>query len=135
MENKKYKVLVVGCGNMGGPHAKAYHKINAFEIVGMVTRHPENYRKLHEELGGQLTWFTDFHEALEKTKPDIVSVNTYPDTHVEFVQRSLESGAHVFVEKPLAPTVEDAIKLVELSKKSQQEITGGLYIKGSSGLA
>jgi len=129
MGNKKFRVLVVGCGNMGGPHSKAYRKIDEFEIVGIVTRHPENYNQLEEELGGNITWFRDFDEALGQTKPDIVSVNTYPDTHVEFVEKSLNSGAHVFVEKPLAPTVDDAIKLVELSKKVNRKLIVGYILR------
>jgi predicted dehydrogenase len=129
MGNKKYRVLVVGCGNMGGPHAKAYHKIDDFEIAGIVTRHPENYKKLDAELGGKINWFTDFDNALMQTKPDVVSVNTYPDTHFEFVKKSFESGAHVFVEKPLAPTVEEAIELVEISKKVNRKLLVGYILR------
>ena len=35
-----YKVLVVGCGNMGTSHARAYHQLDDFEIVGLVSRGP-----------------------------------------------------------------------------------------------
>jgi predicted dehydrogenase len=41
-------------------------------------------------------------------KPDIVSVNTHTATHVENVVTAMESGAYVFVVKPLAATVEEA---------------------------
>jgi predicted dehydrogenase len=36
-----YRVLVVGCGHMGTSHARAYHKMDEFEIVGVVSRGPE----------------------------------------------------------------------------------------------
>ena len=36
--NKKIRVLVIGCGNMGASHAKAYHNHKGFEICGLVSR-------------------------------------------------------------------------------------------------
>ena len=39
---KKIRVLVVGCGNMGGSHARAYRTMKEFEIVGVVSRGPES---------------------------------------------------------------------------------------------
>ena len=41
-------------------------------------------------------------------KPDVVSINTWSDTHAPYAIRAMEAGAHVFVEKPLADTVADA---------------------------
>ena len=59
---KKLKVLVVGCGNMGTSHARAYHQLAAFEIVGLVSRGSESREKLSKELGG-LPTFGDFDTA------------------------------------------------------------------------
>ncbi|WP_308461651.1 Gfo/Idh/MocA family oxidoreductase [Hymenobacter sp. NBH84] len=42
---KTYKVLVIGCGNMGASHARAYHQLSAFELVGLVSRGPESREK------------------------------------------------------------------------------------------
>ena len=56
--------------------------------------------------------FTDFDEALAATKPDVVSINTWSDTHADYAIRAMEAGAHVFVEKPLAETVADAERVV-----------------------
>ena len=129
MENKKYKVLVVGCGSMGGPHAKAYHKLNEFEIVGIVTLNPKKHEDLAIELGESVTWYTDFYSALDKTRPDIVSINTYPDTHADFVRKSLETGAHVFVEKPLATTVKDAEEIVALALQKNKKLLVGYILR------
>ena len=94
------RVLVAGCGNMGASHARAYHKMDDFEIVGLVSRGPESRNRLSEELGG-LPTFGSFEDALAETKPDCVSINTYPDTHASYVKQSLAAGAHVFVETRL----------------------------------
>ena len=52
MQQDKLKVLVVGCGNMGSSHARAYHKIEDFEIVGLVSRGAASRERLSAELGG-----------------------------------------------------------------------------------
>lgn len=104
---KQLKTLVVGCGNMGTSHARAYHQLNGFEIVGLVSRGTKSRERLSKELDAAPT-FSDYAEALKTTQPDVVSINTYPDTHYNYVKMALEANAHVFVEKPLALTVEEA---------------------------
>ena len=46
------RVLVAGCGNMGASHARAYHKMPEFEIVGLVSRGAASREALSKELGG-----------------------------------------------------------------------------------
>ncbi|NAS11020.1 Gfo/Idh/MocA family protein [Poritiphilus flavus] len=125
---KKIRVLVVGCGNMGTSHARAYHQLDGFEIAGLVSRKPESRERLSKELGGQPT-FQDFDTALAEAKPDAVSINTYPDTHATYIRKSLEAGAHVFVEKPLALTVEDAQSLVDLSMEKGKKMVVGYILR------
>jgi len=50
--SEKLKVLCVGAGHMGRSHALAYHRIEDYGIVGIVTRSPESRGALNEELGG-----------------------------------------------------------------------------------
>ncbi|MCK0136938.1 Gfo/Idh/MocA family oxidoreductase [Arenibacter sp. S6351L] len=124
----KLKTLVVGCGNMGISHARAYHQLTEFEIVGLVSRKPESREKLSEELGG-LPTYDNFDTALKKSKPDVVSINTYPDTHADYVRKSLNAGAHVFVEKPLALTLEEAEELVALAKEKNRKMVVGYILR------
>jgi len=125
---KPIKVLVVGCGNMGSSHARAYHKMPEFEIVGLVSRGPESRNTLSKELGGVPT-FGDFYEALSQTQPDAVSINSYPDTHVAYTLKSLEAGAHVFVEKPLAETVMEAEQIRDLAKEKGKKVVIGYILR------
>jgi len=125
---KPIRVLVVGCGNMGASHARAYHKMDEFDIAGLVSRGPESRNKLSEELGG-LPTFDNFYQALEETSPDAVSINSYPDTHVEYTLKSLDAGAHVFVEKPLAETVEEAEKIREKAEEAGKKIVIGYILR------
>ncbi|MEM9832395.1 MAG: Gfo/Idh/MocA family oxidoreductase [Bacteroidota bacterium] len=123
------KVLVVGCGNMGASHARAYHKMDEFEIAGLVSRGSESRQALSDELGGDMPLFSDFYEALKEIQPDAVSVNTYPDTHAEYVIASLKAGAHVFVEKPLANTVEECEEIVRIANETGKKLLIGYIVR------
>jgi predicted dehydrogenase len=80
----------------------AYHRLNGFEICGIVTRSAESRAALNAELGGEYPEFSDFYEALRSTRPDAVSISTYPETHGPFAEAAFDAGCHVFIEKPLA---------------------------------
>jgi predicted dehydrogenase len=124
----RVRVLVVGCGHMGRAHARAYHAAEGFEIVGLVSRGDGSRETLAAELEGGIPLFSDFAAALEATRPDAVSLNTYPDTHADYALRSLEAGAHVFVEKPLAATVADAEAVVRKARETGRRLVVGYIL-------
>ncbi len=128
MANEQLKVLVVGCGNMGTSHARAYHQLDGFEIAGLVSRGPESRNRLSEELGG-LPTFGVYEEALRATRPDVVSINTYPETHADYARKALDAGAHLFVEKPLANTVEEAQEIVDLARQAGRKLVIGYILR------
>lgn len=117
---------------MGTSHARAYHKIDDFNIVGLVSRGPESRERLSKELGG-LPTYDSFEKALNKASPDAVSINTYPGTHAEYTIKALEAGAHVFVEKPLAETVEDAEAVVRAAEKAGKKVLVGYIARHHPG--
>jgi predicted dehydrogenase len=122
------RVLVAGCGNMGASHARAYHKMPEFEIVGLVSRGPTSRGALSKELGG-LPEFDDYHAALAATRPDAVSLNTYPETHGPYARAAIKSGCHVFCEKPLAETVEEAQSIVDAARASRRKLVVGYILR------
>jgi len=126
--NNPLKVLVVGCGNMGASHARAYHKMADFEIVGVVSRGPESRGRVSSELGG-LPEFGNFEKALESTTPDAVAISTYAETHVDYCIKAMRQGAHVFVEKPLAPTVEEAQLVVDIASETNRKVVVGYILR------
>ncbi len=126
--SSKIRVLVVGCGHMGSSHARSYHKMGEFEIVGLVSRGPESRGKLSQLLGG-LPEFDSFDRAMKETKPDAVSINTFPDTHADYAIRSLRSGAHVFVEKPLAHEVRMAVAVADAAKETGKKVVVGYILR------
>jgi predicted dehydrogenase len=122
------RVLVAGCGNMGASHARAYRKMPEFEIVGLVSRGPTSRKVLSKELGG-LPEFGDYYQALEATGPDVVSINTYPETHGPYARAAIASGAHVFCEKPLADTVEEAQAVADAAREGNRKLVVGYILR------
>lgn len=122
------KILVVGAGNMGASHAKAYHDMPEFEVCGIVSR-GDSKKKLNESLDANYPLFTDYYEALENTNPDAVSISTYPDTHEEYAIAALEADCHVFLEKPLADTVDGAERVAALAKQKSKKLVVGYILR------
>lgn len=119
------RVLVAGLGNMGRSHALAYHANPDFEVVGLVNRSDVD---LPEELRGYPR-FTDYAAALAETRPDLVCVATYSDSHADFAVAAMEAGADVFVEKPLATTVADAERVVAAAQRLKRKLVVGYILR------
>jgi predicted dehydrogenase len=99
-----------------------------FQIVGLVSRGPASRGSLSKELGG-LPEFGDYREALRATRPDVVSINTYPETHGPFARAAIEAGCHVFCEKPLATTVEEARAVVDAACARDRKLVVGYILR------
>jgi predicted dehydrogenase len=125
----KLKVLVIGCGTMGTSHALAYRDLPEFEIVGLVSRGVASRETLDRKLGGGNSTFSNYVQAIEETSPDVVSINTYPDTHEQIALKAFESGAHVFLEKPIAPTVEGCLRVVRAAKTANLKLVVGYILR------
>ena len=123
----KVRILVVGLGNMGKSHASAYHRNPGFEIVGLMSRSIKS-KPIPDELKGY-PLFEDYDEALRVTRPDAVSINSWPNTHAEYAIKALNAGAHVFMEKPLATTIEDAEAVVKLAREKRKKLVLGYILR------
>ncbi|WP_185985418.1 Gfo/Idh/MocA family protein [Aureimonas mangrovi] len=109
---------------MGRSHALAYARDEGFELVGLVNRSAPN---LPDELTG-VPLLSGFEEGLA-LKPDLVCIATYTDTHADLAIRAMEAGAHVFVEKPLAASVEDARRVVEAAQRLNRKLVVGYILR------
>jgi predicted dehydrogenase len=119
------RVMVIGLGNMGRSHALAYHNNPGFEIVGLVNRSAAD---LPDALKAY-PFFESFETALTALKPDLVSINTYSESHADYAVAAMEAGAHVFVEKPLATTVEDAKRVVAKARETGRKLVIGYILR------
>src|SRR5690625_7902247 len=95
--------------------ALAYHHVDSIKNEGFASREDSKKRR-NEKLGGGYPLYDDYEEALRASKPDAVSINTYPETHEPYAVMAFEAGCHVFVEKPLASTVAGADNVVKAAQ-------------------
>ncbi|MGV8985235.1 MAG: Gfo/Idh/MocA family protein [Cypionkella sp.] len=121
------RVLVIGLGNMGRSHALAHHHMGArmgSQIVGLVNR---SEVELPEELR-HYPRFRTLDEGLQ-TKPDLVVIATYADSHADLAIQALEAGCHVFVEKPLATSVADAERVAAVVRRTGAKLVVGYILR------
>jgi predicted dehydrogenase len=105
------RAAVVGCGHFGRYHAQKYAEIPGVDLVAVVDRDPEAAERLAAEVGGEA--LTD--PAALAGRVDVASVVVPTQHHFEIARALLEAGIHVLVEKPIAATVEEARRLIEVA--------------------
>lgn len=113
---------------MGSSHATAYHNMENFEICGLVST-GKTKEVLNEKLGKRYALFNSMDEAMQATKPDAVCISTYPDTHESFAINAFENGCHVFIEKPLADSVEGAERVAAAAAKANKKLVVGYILR------
>ena len=124
------KTLVVGIGGMGGSHALGYSRLPGYGIAGIVVaKNVDRAKKLSLELGLSVPIFTDYYAAMRDVKPDVVSINTYPDTHAEFSIHAMRQGCHVFMEKPIARTVAEAEEVAKVVRETKRKLLVGYILR------
>ncbi|MEL7133646.1 MAG: Gfo/Idh/MocA family oxidoreductase [Pseudomonadota bacterium] len=118
------RVLIVGLGNMGLSHALAHHAHPDADIVGLVNRSDVALPEVLQTYPR----FRAFDEGMT-TRPDLVIVATYSDSHADYACAAMEAGAHVFVEKPLATTVADARRVVDTATRLNRKLVVGYILR------
>lgn len=111
---KKYRIALVGYGSAArNIHIPALRSISQAQIVGIFeTRHGV-------ECGFRR--FSSLPDLLD-AEPDIVVICTPPASHFEVAISALKAGAHVFCEKPLANSVEEAEQMAVVAARANREI-------------
>ena len=108
------KIGVFGVGHLGKFHLNNWKEISGVEIVGFFDPHDETAKEVAEKY--QLPRFLDADALMDACDAiDVVAPTTY---HFEWCERAIKKGKHVFVEKPLANTMEEARQLVKLAAES-----------------
>lgn len=108
------KIGVFGVGHLGKFHLNNWKEISGVEIVGFYDPHDETAKEVAEKY--RLPRFLDPDALMDACDAiDVVAPTTY---HFEWCEKAIKKGKHVFVEKPLANTMEEARQLVKLAAES-----------------
>jgi predicted dehydrogenase len=118
------KIAIVGCGAIADAHAWAIQQIDGCKMVAACDAE-ELMAKLFCERFGVPQSFTDLGTMLRETKPDVVHVLTPPQSHYAVARQCLEHGCHLFIEKPLAPQMEQIEDLIQLAAAKKLKMTIG----------
>ena len=103
------RVAVVGCGYWGSKHVRVLDSTEGVAQVVLVDSRADRLQKLARGYKSAIG-YTDLPSALNQV--DAVVVATPPSTHVAVALQAIEAGKHVLVEKPLAPTTQGALQLI-----------------------
>ena len=117
------KVGVVGSGIISTHHLTAMSRYPGCTVVGIADRDIERARAQAARFRVANT-FDSLGELLNQ-KPDVVHVLTPPDTHEALVIQALAAGAHVYVEKPMAITVEACQNMARAAERFGRELCVG----------
>ena len=108
------KIGVFGVGHLGKFHLNNWKEIAGAELVGFYDPHDETAKEVSEKY--QLPRFLDADALIDACDAiDVVAPTNY---HFEWCEKAIKKGKHVFVEKPLANTMEEARQLVKLAAES-----------------
>lgn len=110
----KIRVGVVGIGYLGQIHAKIYHEMDNVELVMLADTKLEPAQELAKQYGCRST--TNYLEMVDKV--DAVSIVVPTSLHFDIAQPFLEAGTATLIEKPIAATVLEARKLVDLAAQN-----------------
>jgi predicted dehydrogenase len=107
------KVGVLGAGHLGKIHLRLLKQSSKYELAGFYDDNPENALKIEKEFGYKR--FDTIAKLL--TAVDVVDIVTPTLSHYKCAKVAIKSGKHVFLEKPISNTVEEAEEIIALSKE------------------
>ncbi len=119
----RLRIGVIGLGWFGEIHAETIAGIANLELAALCTRTPERLAEMGAKFKVKKL-YRDYHDMLADPDIDAVSICTMWDQHREPAIAALQAGKHVFLEKPIASTVEDGRAITAAAKGAK----GILYI-------
>ncbi len=108
------KIGVFGVGHLGKFHLNNWKEIPGVELVGFFDPNDQQAQEVEQKYGMQR--FTNIDSLINAC--DAVDIVAPTDHHFQLCQQAIRAGKHVFVEKPLAETLEEARELVKLAQES-----------------
>jgi predicted dehydrogenase len=115
------KIGVFGVGHLGKFHLNNWKEIEGTELIGFYDPSDDNAKEVSEKY--QLPRFLDVDALIEAS--DAIDIVAPTNFHFELCEKVIRKGKHVFVEKPLANTMEEARQLVKLAQESNIKLQVG----------
>jgi predicted dehydrogenase len=115
------KIGVLGAGHLGKIHIKCIKQISDYELCGFYDPDDENAVKVEKEFG--IKRFDSLSSLIDEV--EVVDIVTPTVSHFECASEALKKTRHVFIEKPVVTTLEEARKLISLSEEAHIKVQVG----------
>ncbi|MFD1096521.1 Gfo/Idh/MocA family protein [Salegentibacter chungangensis] len=109
------KAGVLGAGHLGKIHLKLLQQSEEYELIGFYDANDENAEKVSKEFGYKK--YSNLDELIEAA--DVIDVVTPTLSHFEVAKKVITKGKHLFIEKPITSTFEEAEELIALAEKHE----------------
>ncbi|WP_446051621.1 Gfo/Idh/MocA family protein [Zobellia laminariae] len=107
------RVGVLGAGHLGKIHLRLLNESDKYELVGFYDADAINGKKVADEFGYH--YYDNINKLIDAV--DVVDIVTPTLSHFDCAKKAIEKGKHIFIEKPITNTYEEATALLELEKK------------------
>ena len=115
---------VIGAGFFGEKHTEVLSDMPGIELAAVSDCRPHRLREIADRFN-VLKTYADYKDLLADSEIDAVSIVTHIDNHTKIVIDALEAGKHVFLEKPMAGTIEDCNAIVDAVGSAKGSFTVG----------
>ncbi len=109
------KVGVLGAGHLGKIHLRLLHQSEKYQLIGFYDADEINAKKVAQEFG--YSYYDNINTLLAAA--DVIDIVTPTLSHYDCAKKAMELGKHIFIEKPITNTLEEAEHLLELEKKNK----------------
>ena len=114
---QRYGIAIVGCGNIArNTHLPAYSKFG-YRVVAACDVIEEKAQTVAEEYSIPF-WTTNIEAVIDRRDVDIVDLAVRPEHRLAAVEQLAAAGKHILSQKPLAPTLAEAERIVEICQEA-----------------
>ncbi|CAM4196433.1 Gfo/Idh/MocA family oxidoreductase [Paenibacillus macerans] len=129
----KIRMGFIGVGDMGSHHALGFDQLDDCEVLYICDMNEGNVARALKELhNSKPVICSDYRELLDKEDLDAVVISVPNYMHRPIAVAFLEAGKHVFLEKPVAHTLEDCDAIIAAAEKHQRILQIGLVYRYSN---
>lgn len=119
----KLRIGLIGAGRMGAYHVDTWEKVEAGHLVAIAE---PNETVARERIGRRpIAWLNDYRHLLESHEVEAVCICTPSERHARIALDAIAAGKHVFVEKPIATTLEDGLRMAAAARSAGVKLMVG----------